>query len=245
MLWDLSVAVFLVFLVWAPLGARAAGRPCLCSALAPSGLRVNCSSLNLVELPRGLPSDATELHARDNRLTSVSPGLFDGLVGLKKVTLSGNPFHCDCGIQYLRSWLLKNRDVVAAEPTCAGPSAVARRAVADLGDDHFSSCGGCGGGAYDAVVGGMLCCLIGLLLWSVRLAKRSAVTLHIHEGHSGLEADCLRSRRPKHRRRSARSEVGWESVTCRDVEKTLGDMEILPQVLDTLHKKHGGKIKAV
>ncbi|XP_056278213.1 glycoprotein IX (platelet) [Pseudoliparis swirei] len=243
MLRDLSVAVFLV---WATLGSRATGQPCLCSALAPSGLRVNCSSLNLVELPRGLPSDATELHAQDNRLTSVPPGLFDGLVGLKKVSLSGNPFHCDCGIQYLRSWLLRNRDVVSAEPTCAGPSAVARRAVADLGDDYFSSCGGCAGGAYDAAVAGMLCCLIGLLLWSVRLAKMSTVTLCIHERHSGIEAERLRSRRPKHRRRSAGSEVGGESVTCaRDVEKTLGDMELLPQVLDTLHKKHCGKIKAI
>ncbi|XP_034393896.1 platelet glycoprotein IX [Cyclopterus lumpus] len=243
MLCDLSVAVFLV---WATLGAHTAGHPCLCSALAPAGgLQVNCSSLNLAELPR-LPSDATELHVQDNRLTSVSPGLFDRLVGLKKVSLSGNPFHCDCRIQYLRNWLLKNRAVVSVEPTCASPSSVAQRAIAELGDDFFSSCAaaGCAGGTYDTVVGGMLCCLIVLLLWSLRLAKMSTVTLHIHERHSGFQAESLRSRRPKHRRRSARSEVSEEFVTCaRDIEKTIVNMELLPQ--DVLHKKHRIKIKAI
>ena len=92
--------ILAVFLVWATSSAHTTGRPCQCSALLPEGLRVNCSSLDLVELPT-LPSDTTELHVQDNRLTSVSPGHFDRLVALKKVSLSGNPFHCDCRIQYL------------------------------------------------------------------------------------------------------------------------------------------------
>ncbi|XP_075955932.1 platelet glycoprotein IX [Anarhichas minor] len=245
MLCGLSLAVFLV---WATLSAHTTGQPCLCSALMPAGLQVNCSSLNLVDLLH-LPSDTTELHVQDNRLTSVSPGLFDRLVGVKKVSLSGNPFHCDCRIQYLRNWLLKNRAVVSTEPTCASPSSVAQRAIAELDDDYFSACamGSCTHGTYNTVMGVMLCCLIVLLLWSLRLAKRSTVTLYIYERHSGFEADSLRSLKPKHRRRmhTAQSGVNVESLTCaEDLEKSVINMELLPQVLDALHKKHNIKIKA-
>ncbi|KAK5894918.1 hypothetical protein CesoFtcFv8_011561 [Champsocephalus esox] len=131
--------ILAVFLVWATSSAHATGRPCLCSALLPEGLQVNCSSLDLVELPT-LPSDTTELHVQDNRLTSVSPGHIDRLVALKKVSLSGNPFHCDCRIQYLRIWLLRNRAVVLKEPICAGPDSVVQKATTELSDEYFSSC---------------------------------------------------------------------------------------------------------
>lgn len=234
-----------VFLVWAAFHQHTAGQPCLCSGLRPAGLQVNCSSLNLADLPH-LPPDTTELHVRDNRLTSVSPGLFDRLVVLKKVSLSGNPFHCDCGIQYLRNWLLKNKALVTTEPTCASPGSVARRAVADLGDGHFASCAlaGCAGGTYSTVVGGMVCCLVVLLLWSLRLAKRTTFTLEIHERHSGFEADSLRSLKPRHRRRlrTEHTEVTLESAE--GLEEQLVHVELLPQVLDALHKKHNIKIKA-
>uniref|UniRef100_A0A8D3AP45 Glycoprotein IX (platelet) n=1 Tax=Scophthalmus maximus TaxID=52904 RepID=A0A8D3AP45_SCOMX len=210
---------------------------------------VNCSSLHLMELPP-LPSDTTELHAQDNRLTSVSPGLFDGLVGLKRVSLSGNPFHCDCRIQYLRNWLLKNRAIVLKEPTCASPSSVAQRAITELADDHFSSCvlASCTGGTYNTVVGVMLCCLIALLLWSLRLAKSSTITLYIDDRHTGLEADSLPSLRPTHRRRlhTTLSEVRVDlnSFSCAEtLERPLINMELLPQVLDMLNKKHNIKIK--
>nr|ACQ58041.1 Platelet glycoprotein IX precursor [Anoplopoma fimbria] len=245
MLCSLSLAVLLV---WATLSARTTGQPCLCSALTPAGLVVNCSSLNLVDLPH-LQSDTTELNVQDNRLTSVSPGLFDRLVGLKKVSLSGNPFHCDCRIRYLRNWLLKNRAAVSTEPTCASPSSVAQRAITELRDDHFASCAlaACTGGTYNTVMGVMLCCIIGLLLWALRLAKASTFILYIWERHSRFEADSLRSMRPKHRRRlhTAQSEFSMESVTCaEDLENPLINTKLPPQALDVLHKKHNIKIKA-
>lgn len=235
MLCGLSLAV----LIWATLSAHTAGQPCLCSALLPAGLQVNCSSLKLRDLPH-LPSDTTELHVQDNLLTSVSPGLFDRLVGLKNVSLSGNPFHCDCRIQYLRNWLLKNRDVVSKEPTCASPSSVAQRAIAELSDDYFSSCAlaGCSDGTYNTVMGVMLCCLIVLLLWCLRLAKTSTFTLYIYERQSGFKADSLSSMKPKHRKRlhTAQPGVSEDFLSL--------NMELLPQVLDVLHKKHNIKIKA-
>ncbi|XP_042348602.1 glycoprotein IX (platelet) isoform X2 [Plectropomus leopardus] len=241
MLSGLKIAVFLV---WATSSTQTTAQPCLCSALQPASLQVNCSSLELVQLPH-LPSDTTELHVQNNRLTSVPPGLFDKLVGLKKVSLSGNPFHCDCNIQYLRNWLLTTRAVVSEEPTCASPSSVAQRAITELSDDYFSSCAlaTCTDGTFDTVMGVMLCCLIVLLLWSLRLAKTSTFILYIDERHSGFQADSLRSLKPKHRRRLHTAQP--DSLTFEgDEEKPPFNMELLPQVLDVLQKKHNIKIKA-
>ncbi|XP_068997161.1 platelet glycoprotein IX [Embiotoca jacksoni] len=245
MLSSLSLPVLLLL---ATSSAHSVGKPCLCSALRPAGLKVNCSSLNLMELPH-LPSDTTELHVEDNRLTSVSPGQFDRLIGLKKVSLSGNPFHCDCRIQYLRNWLLKNRALVLKEPFCSSPSAVAQRAITELSDDYFSPCAlaRCPDATYNIMMGGVLCCIIVLLLWSLSLARKSTFTLYIDERHSGLEADSLRSLKPKHRRKlhTGPSGVTADSPVCtQDLERPLTNMELLPQELDVLHKKHNIKIKA-
>ncbi|KAM3871956.1 platelet glycoprotein IX [Diretmus argenteus] len=202
-----------------------------------------------MEVPH-LPSDTTELHVQDNRLTTVPPGLFDRLAGLRKVSLTGNPFHCDCGIQYLRNWLLRNRAVVSGEPTCASPSSVAHTAITELSDDYFYSCAqqNCVGGMYNTLMGVMLCGLIILLMWGLRLAKNSTFTLDIDERHIGFEANSLRSRRPKHRRRATLSEVSESSASLtwtEDLEMPLMNMQLLPQILDVLHKKHNIKIKAI
>ncbi|XP_071401034.1 platelet glycoprotein IX [Centroberyx affinis] len=238
----LSGSGLAVFLLLASSGAQT-------SALQPAGLQVNCSSLGLMEVPH-LPSDTTELHLEDNQLTTVSPGLFDRLAVLRKVSLSGNPFHCDCRIQYLRNWLLRNRAVVSGEPTCASPSAVAWTAITGLSDDYFYSCGrkSCVGGTYNALMGVMLCGLIVLLMWSLRLAKKSTFTLDIDERHTGFEAESLRSLKPKHRKRlqTSLSEVSGNSDSLtwtEDLERPLLNMELLPQILDVLHNKHNIKIK--
>lgn len=243
MLSSLSLAV--VLLLASP-SADSTGHPCLCSALRPGGLHVNCSSANLTELPH-LPPHTTELHMQDNRLTSVPPGRFDGLVGLRKISLSGNRFHCDCRIQYLRNWLLRNRAAVVKEPTCSSPASVAQKAITELGDDYFSSCSlaRCADGMYSTMIAGMLCCLIVLLLWSLRLARRSTFTLYIDKGHWGFEADSLRSLKPKHRRRLHAGQSDVDSLTYTvELGKPPNNMELLPQVLDVLHKKHNIKIKA-
>ncbi|CAK6957467.1 glycoprotein IX (platelet) [Scomber scombrus] len=220
------------------------------SSVHAFGLQANCSSLNLVELPQ-LPPNTTELQVQDNRLTSVSSGLFDRLVDLKKVSLSGNPFHCDCRIQYLRNWLLKNRAIVSQEPRCASPSSVAQKAITELSDDYFSSCvpTSCTGGIYNIVMGLMLCCLIFLLLWTLTLARKSTFILFINKKHSRFTVDSLHSLKPKHRRRlpTDLSEVSVdpdELTWTDDLERPLMSMDLLPQVLDVLHTKHNIKIKA-
>lgn len=233
MLTGLSLAVFLLM---ATSIAHTSGELHFCTVLLSTGLKMNCSSSSLMELLPPLPSDTTELHIEDNSLTSVSPGLFDRLVGLKKVSLSGN-FHCDCRIQYLRNWLLRNKHIVMKKPTCAAPSSVAQRAIAELSNDFFSSCVllRCTGGTYNTLLGLMVCCVITLLLWSLILARVSTVTVSIDERHSGFEANLLRSMKPKHRRRRLTEDFSQEPLL---------NMDLLPQVLDVLSKKHNIKIKA-
>lgn len=185
---------------------------------------------------------------QDNWLTAVTPGLFDKLVRLEKVWLTGNPFHCDCRIQYLRNWLLKNTVLVSQQPTCVSPRSVAHRNINSLTDDYFSSCAKAKStcGTFDIVLLGAVCFLIALLVWGLRLAKMSTVTLYIDKKVSGPEAVPLRPLRPKHRRRVEKLSAGGRSSDSLsdlvDLERPLLDMELLPQVLDTLHRRHNLKI---
>lgn len=244
MLWASVVAVLV--LVSTPL-ARSTVPPCRRSSLQPAGLKVDCSFSNLTEL-FGLPPDTKELLMQHNRLTSVTPGLFDKLVGLEKVSLSGNPFHCDCKIQYLRNWLLQNMAVVSQKPTCASPGAVAHREISGLSDDYFTSCAkGHTCGLFDIVISAAVCFLIALLAYSLRLAKMSTITLYIDKKHSDLDAVALQPLRPKRRRRvnsklSADSRNSDSLLYVEDLEKLLRNMELMPQVLDTLHRRHNIKI---
>ncbi|XP_038137740.1 glycoprotein IX (platelet) [Cyprinodon tularosa] len=252
-----SVTLAVCFLLTSSSPQKTA-QSCVFSVLQSSGLSVNCSSLKLMELPH-LPSETTELYVHDNQLTSVPPGWFDRLPNLKKVSLSPNPFRCDCSIQYLRNWLLKNKAVVSEEPLCSSPDSVAQRTITCLGDAYFSSCSFprihqittsiCVYVSYNTVSAVMVFCINLLLLWSLKLARKSTFTLYVEERHSGFEADSLRSLKPKHRRRlhTGLSGVSADSdslILSEDLERPLLNMELLPQVLETLHKKHNIKIKA-
>ncbi|XP_005814293.1 uncharacterized protein LOC102236702 [Xiphophorus maculatus] len=247
-----------VYLLLTSSSAQATVQSCVFSELQPSGLRVNCSSLNLMELPH-LPSETTELFVQDNQLTSVPPGKFDQLTNLRKVSLSLNPFRCDCSIQYLRYWMLKNRAVVSEEPLCSSPVSVAQKAITDLSDTYFSYCtfprlhqistSGCVYVSYNTIASVMLCCIIILLLWSLILARKSTFTIYVEERHSGFQADSLRSLKPKHRRRlhtelSGLSADSGSVILSEDLERPLINTELLSQVLETLQKKHNIKIKA-
>ena len=242
-----------MFLLLATSSAHSVPGPCLCSTLWPAGLlQVNCSAMDLVQVSQ-LPSDTTELYLQDNQLTAVSPGAFDRLASLRKVSLSGNRFHCDCRIQYLRNWLRRNPAVVTGgSPTCASPSSVALKEIVDLGDELFSSCAveqGCVDVASNSLLGLILCCLVFLLVWCLRLAKNSTFTLDIVNKHSGFGAGSLRSQKPKHRRRvqcaSSNVHSNSSATLWTDGHETRYiNMDLLPQVMDALPKKHNVKIKA-
>lgn len=224
------------------LASYTVGQPCQCSALLPAGLKVNCSVVKLTALPR-LPADMTELLVQDNHLTSVSPGSFDRLVGLRKVALHGNPFHCDCRIQYLRNWLLKNEAVVVQQPACASPASVANRPIREVSDDHFLSCTTktYTDWTFNGVVAALLCCVVVLLLWSLKAVRMSNVTLFIDERYLGLEAagqSSLGAKRRRRQRAELSSSLSPSDSLDYDLETPLFNMDLLSQVLEVLHKKH-------
>lgn len=199
---------------------------------------VNCSSTALASPPH-LPAHIAELHLSDAGLSTVPPGFFDKLTDLKTLSIAGNPFHCDCGIQYLRNWLLRNRDLVEKEPTCASPGDMTQKSISELTDGFFSACAkpSCKNGGVIVLTAVMVLCVVVLLIYTLRLAKESTITLYIDERHALFEAHSLRSRKPKHRRT-------WSFLNKHEaLERPLLNMELLPQVLDTLHKKHNIKIK--
>lgn len=222
--------------------AHVCSQSCRCKALPSRGLRVNCISQGLRTVPH-IPAEITELLLQNNLLTTVTPGHLDRLHHLQLVNFSGNPFHCDCSIQYLRQWLQRNK-AVSVMPVCASPAELAQRSIHELTDADFVSCVSdhCFGWVYNAILCVMLCFLIGLLLWCVQLARNSTFILGIDERHTGFEAESLRSLKPKHRARM-RSSIGSLSAGTNETDKPLLNMDILPQILDVLNKQHNIKFK--
>ncbi|XP_061076599.1 glycoprotein IX (platelet) [Conger conger] len=219
----------------------------LASCSGQEGLRVSCGSQNLAELPL-LPPETTDLYLQDNRLTSVPPGSFDTLQGLRTLNLTGNPFHCGCSIRYLSAWLRDHAEVTVKVPTCASPASLAGRPIASLGQAHFSACGR-KSGVFDGVILLSLAFLVLLLLWCLKTAKSSTFILEVFGRHAGFEAHTLRSRKPRHRRKrhaaqSDETEVMLERMDDDNLDAPLLNMEILPQILDVLQKKHNIKFKA-
>ncbi|XP_060749857.1 glycoprotein IX (platelet) [Tachysurus vachellii] len=230
MISGVSIAVILLLVrdVWSS---------CSHSTSPSSGVSVNCSSQDLHIIPDSIPPNTTELYLQHNLLLTVPPGLFDSFLKLRVVNLSENPFHCGCNIQYLRAWLLKNRAVNTASPTCSLPPSLAHRTITGLSETEFSSCvrNCCSAAGYNLVLAFLLCGVLGLLLWSLFLAKDLSFTLGIGEKHGSLRAESLRSLKPKHRAK----------VKNMTLETPLLDMDILPQIIDTLHKRHNIKLKEI
>lgn len=101
---------------------RSSGCPQACSCL---GSHVNCSGKSLTSslMPTSFPPGTTELQLHNNLLTSLPNGILDDFRSLHSVSLHSNPWICDCGILYLRAWLLRQsasfksyQDVVCSQP---------------------------------------------------------------------------------------------------------------------------------
>eukprot|EP00062_Callorhinchus_milii_P017628 gi/632970235/ref/XP_007901536.1/ PREDICTED: platelet glycoprotein IX-like isoform X2 [Callorhinchus milii] len=259
--------------------------PCQCTSPAPQDLMINCSFRGLWEVP-AIPEAATELYLQHNQLSSVPPGAFDRLLGLRKLYLHGNPWDCDCHIAYLRQWL-QNQDTASTGegPVCAQPVAVRAQPIVDLRGAEYSTClpgrpPACRA-VYvrDVAVCGLAALLLVLLTYCV-LRTRSKHFIFTPTSSNG---DFL-PLQPLLKPRSTGGRMGrgpgtapWEGdrvVTARlrelplpscsssslwgsslqwnsqhtsepEEERAFSDnMEILPQILATLHTKHNIKIKS-
>lgn len=123
-------------------GQRLSVCPQPCSCL---GRQVNCSSRSLTSpsMPTSFPPNTTKLHLDKNQLTSLPNGLLDGLTSLHFVSLRDNPWVCDCGILYLRAWLLRQPAALQAHwgVSCHSPASLRGRQVAYLTEEEvLESC---------------------------------------------------------------------------------------------------------
>lgn len=109
--------------------------PCSCS----SGI-VDCSykGLNSNSLPPSFPTSTEVIHLNQNNLLSIPNGFLDHLPNLQEVYLKHNPWHCDCDILYLRSWLQgQQRKGVYRDVTCASPEPLEGRVIMYLTEDEL------------------------------------------------------------------------------------------------------------
>ncbi|KAM9360841.1 platelet glycoprotein Ib beta chain [Symphorus nematophorus] len=108
------------------------------------GGQVDCSSRSLTSslLPTSFPAGTTELHLHNNHLTSLPNGLLDQLTSLRSVSLHDNPWVCDCGILYLRAWLLRQPSLIThLGVNCSSPPGLRGRLVVYLTEQEvLDSC---------------------------------------------------------------------------------------------------------
>nr|XP_043882675.1 platelet glycoprotein Ib beta chain [Solea senegalensis] len=117
---------------------RSSACPHLCSC---HGSRVDCSSTSLTSssLPNSFPAGTTELLLHNNLLTSLPNGLLDHLTSLSSVSLHANPWVCDCGVLYLRAWLLRQPPSLASHlrVNCSSPPNLRGRLVVYLTEEEL------------------------------------------------------------------------------------------------------------
>ncbi|XP_028269879.1 platelet glycoprotein Ib beta chain [Parambassis ranga] len=117
-------------------GQTSSACPHLCSC---HGSRVDCSSRSFTSslLPTSFPAGTTELHLHNNLLTTLPNGLLDDLT-LHSVSLHGNPWVCDCGVLYLRAWLLSQPTSLSSHlgVNCSSPPGLRGRLVVYLTEEE-------------------------------------------------------------------------------------------------------------
>ncbi|XP_041956815.1 platelet glycoprotein Ib beta chain isoform X2 [Alosa sapidissima] len=135
------VIMSMVFSIMTAASAAVEACPSPCSCIRSV---VDCSRRGLTtsSMPTSFPAGTTELRLYDNRLTALPVGVLDALTSLRSVSLHGNPWSCDCGILYLRGWLLKQRnDGLIRNVSCSSPPGLQGTLVVNLVEhDLLSSC---------------------------------------------------------------------------------------------------------
>lgn len=80
-----------------------------------------------------------QLYLSDNRLETLPPGLLDSFAIQHTVRLHGNPWKCDCHMQYVHDWVLRNsQDIEMLDRMlCESPGFLRRRPVAAVDKDQL------------------------------------------------------------------------------------------------------------
>ncbi|NXC58666.1 GPIX protein, partial [Aleadryas rufinucha] len=114
--------------------------PCSCTSLGEArGTRVDCGSRGLRSLP-ALPRLTRSLTLLNNSLASIPPGALDSLGHLHELELGDNPWHCDCGILYLKLWLGDLSAPALARLRCASPAHLRMKPLGQLSGNELGVC---------------------------------------------------------------------------------------------------------
>ncbi|XP_030008314.1 immunoglobulin superfamily member 10 isoform X2 [Sphaeramia orbicularis] len=93
-------------------------------------------------------SSVRNIHLSDNLLTTLPADIFSGCSGLENVFLHGNPWTCDCRMQWFPKWVQRNTGVLKCKwdrryprghlcPVCENPSPYHGRSISLLPSDAF------------------------------------------------------------------------------------------------------------
>ncbi|XP_004613259.1 platelet glycoprotein IX [Sorex araneus] len=136
----LLVLVLLLLLRGSAAGASDCPAPCSCQPLDTMGLWVDCAGRGLSALP-ALPAHTRHLLLANNSLRAVPAGALDHLPQLQTLDVARNPWHCDCGLTYLRLWLEDRAPEALRHVRCASPALAAARPLGQLTGYELGSCG--------------------------------------------------------------------------------------------------------
>ncbi|KAG2470449.1 GPIX protein, partial [Polypterus senegalus] len=248
----LSVLLFISLTVC---GAQPCPLLCHCSQLPLGGFRVNCSARHLTDMPK-LHPQTSELLLQENHLTTVPLGSLDTLGSLRFFNLSHNHWDCSCHIVYLKRWLEVQATTFSMEVTCSTPVALNGRSIVNLDRHMFSMCPStwCFLQLFmDVCLFLAFLLLLVLLHYSLRSAKTLPVTFHLNVANEVLEPKPLKPinviHRQKRRKLSSYTNLEAEAPEGPNLNRDrMGSifvpdgMDILPQILDTLHTQYDIKL---
>ncbi|XP_068940622.1 platelet glycoprotein IX [Petaurus breviceps papuanus] len=130
---------WILLLLWGVPSSLACPLPCDCQALETFGLMVDCSNRGLTTVP-ALPNTTRHLYLQNNNLSSIAAGTFDHLSYVYRVDVTGNPWHCDCSILYLKLWLEDHTENILHLTRCASPAITASLSFSQLTGNELEGC---------------------------------------------------------------------------------------------------------
>ncbi|MEE6501038.1 hypothetical protein FKM82_004042 [Ascaphus truei] len=94
-------------------------------------------------------SSIKQIYLSDNQLSSLSKEMFSYMTELEGIYLHGNPWSCDCNLQWLTEWAQQSRDMIKCKrdrsypngqqcPVCVNPKNNKGKSLAEIAPEHIT-----------------------------------------------------------------------------------------------------------